>query len=403
MASKDAKPGELQFERSKELQRLFNQLLETWKHKHRAGLEELARRCGVSSSYLSHVGRYGRIPGKPVLILLAFNFELSTPQTLFDAAHLKDPWPYDEDLRLLRATNQQPGFVSLQINMEGLASAVRDIVRSELRPRTFKRGQHLHVGLNLGQSWVFDKDSHSRRTPPFRGLFPAVFELFSIALQSEITFESVHHSDYLARFQEGDLDLYAPVHISSARLVGALYTIPFCRTGIAALGRKKGSAKGEQPRLPQNIEDLRNPQCRIAVLQQSHVHDFAATQLGRSDETLIVCDTPEETLERLVLSGPARQADVMIVDAPIAIELARTYPKDFELLFATQDTLLGYADNVIAVRMDLPDLRAVINEALAFFTKQKVLSRLFAEHLPAEILPLVDLPSAPLDQYASHS
>ena len=52
------------FDRSPELKSLFNSYYEKWRKNHGGNMEELARRIGVSSSYLGHISRYGRVPGK---------------------------------------------------------------------------------------------------------------------------------------------------------------------------------------------------------------------------------------------------------------------------------------------------------------------------------------------------
>ena len=57
-----------QFEVSKDLKSFFNKELLKWKKDNRMTLDDLARRCGISASYLSQVSRYGRIPNKPILI-----------------------------------------------------------------------------------------------------------------------------------------------------------------------------------------------------------------------------------------------------------------------------------------------------------------------------------------------
>src|SRR5262249_9800693 len=115
------------FEQSKELRRVFLEQFELWKKHRHGGMEDLAQRCGVSASYLSHVGRYGRIPSRPVLILLAFNFELSDPRVLFDAAGIKESWPYDSGSRIQSGSAAEPGFLSLKLDMAGFTGAIRDI------------------------------------------------------------------------------------------------------------------------------------------------------------------------------------------------------------------------------------------------------------------------------------
>ena len=101
------------FETSKELKHVYNEQMERWRERERSGLEELAKRCGVSPAYLAHVGRYGRIPSRPVLVLLALNFNMPDPERLLAAAGVKEPWPYDEPVALLPRSAADTGFLSL--------------------------------------------------------------------------------------------------------------------------------------------------------------------------------------------------------------------------------------------------------------------------------------------------
>jgi len=106
------------FETSTELKRLFSQELDAWCSKHRRGVDELSARCGVSRSYLAHIGRYGRIPSKPVLILLALNFEMTDPLALFRAARVNEPWPFDKATGISQAQSARDGFLSIKLDMD---------------------------------------------------------------------------------------------------------------------------------------------------------------------------------------------------------------------------------------------------------------------------------------------
>ena len=107
-----------EFESSPDLKRLFLRELELWRRATHLGLADLSHRCGVSPSYLAHIGRYGRIPSKPVLILLALNFGLQNPRELFESAKLSDEWPFDA-----------PQFMILNVAVGGdLGGAVDDAI-----------------------------------------------------------------------------------------------------------------------------------------------------------------------------------------------------------------------------------------------------------------------------------
>lgn len=385
----------VEFQRSKELKHLFKEHFELWRKKHSGGLEELARRCGVSASYLGHVGRYGRIPGKPVLILLAFNFELENPQIFFDAAGLKEPWPFDPRIRLLEADDKNAGFLSLKVDMQGFTSAIREIVRSEIRPRTvsdLSRGRPIRTGFNINQAWLFEEDL-ARGIVPDRGLFPELFDMLAIAVRSKFEIEGVHHGDYLERMANGELDVYGPVYALPERLGSAQYTIPFCRIGMSALFRKRKGAKLEELPTPQSLDDLKDPRYEIAVLRGAVSHHFANTRLQRPDSSLILCEGAEEAYERILLTGLKRPAHLVITDSVNALTYHKVHSKDFDVLFASKGEVLGSYENSIAVRPDWPELVGVLNETIRFLIRQGTLNDLFRKWLSPELQGVVEVPA----------
>jgi hypothetical protein len=93
-------------------------------------MEELAQRCGVSRSYLAHIGRYGRVPGKPVLLLLALNFELQDPALLLRAARASDPWPFPTTTRLSDQDTASSGFLSVKLDINGFVDALKSAIKA---------------------------------------------------------------------------------------------------------------------------------------------------------------------------------------------------------------------------------------------------------------------------------
>lgn len=121
-----------EFETSPELKALFLKELRAWSTRHNAGLKELAKRCGVSSSYLAHIGRYGRIPSKPILLLLVLNFEMREPEQLLRAAGVQESWPYQAGTLLVESSTQdEPGFLSVKLDMNGLVEALAGAIRDK--------------------------------------------------------------------------------------------------------------------------------------------------------------------------------------------------------------------------------------------------------------------------------
>jgi transcriptional regulator with XRE-family HTH domain len=124
------KSQHLTFETSTELKTLFARELRAWRARHGLSMDELAQRCGVSRSYLAHVGRYGRVPGKPVLLLLALNFELPEPALLLKAAGAKEPWPFPATTRLADHDTTNSGFLSVKLDMNGFVDALKSAIKA---------------------------------------------------------------------------------------------------------------------------------------------------------------------------------------------------------------------------------------------------------------------------------
>src|SRR5258708_4177682 len=144
------------YQTSRPLKSLFNQLFQQWSKSTRLELSDLAELCGVSTAYMSQVARYGRIPSKPVLILLAFNFGVESPQELFQAAQLESAWPYPANFALAKRESRRSLF-DLRFDEDNFKSLVRDVVQQELRPRSLQKltqGRPLKIGMNLGQNFL---------------------------------------------------------------------------------------------------------------------------------------------------------------------------------------------------------------------------------------------------------
>lgn len=125
----------INFQTSGELKRLFLRELELWRKRHGLSLADLSARCGVSPSYLAHVGRYGRVPSKPVLILLALNFELADPGALFQAAHVDTTWPFEgTGQSITRKEANTREFLTVKFDVQGFMESVTQAIRAEIRP-----------------------------------------------------------------------------------------------------------------------------------------------------------------------------------------------------------------------------------------------------------------------------
>lgn len=78
---------------SREFKACFVKHFQRWSIDNNLGMADLAIRCGVSTEYIRQILRNGRVPGKPVLLLLTLNFGLAQSEELFVAAGLLGEHP----------------------------------------------------------------------------------------------------------------------------------------------------------------------------------------------------------------------------------------------------------------------------------------------------------------------
>lgn len=377
----------LAFEQSKELRRIFLEHFELWKKRRRSGMEELAQLCGVSSSYLSHVGRYGRVPSRSVLILLAFNFELPDPRVLFDAAGIKEPWPYEPASRIASGGAAEPGFLSLKLDMAGFTGAIRDIVRAELKPRSVRDllgDRPLRVGFNTAQSVFFGANKDDRPT----GAFPELFHLLSLSLQARANIEPVSFRDCFSLLASDHLDVYGPLYSTPPRMGMALYTKPFCRVAVQGLMRTRESRDLERLPEPKSLDELRRRPYQISVLKESSSHHFALAHLADAKCSLVVSETPDESLERIALGSIPRPAHVLLLDSYLVRKIAIANPGAYTVLF--EERPLGYFENTIAVRPDWPELVSLLNDSLAYLQREGTVREVFDRNINAELQPGIE-------------
>ncbi len=355
------------FETSQNLKELLAPHFELWKKKHGGDLNELAARCGVSSAYLSHVRRYGRVPSAPVLILLAFNLKIEGA-LLFHAAGVAEQFPYDRGLEITRPAEESNGLFSLKFNMDGFTETIRSIVRAEVRQRSVKDllgNRPLRIGVNYHQYWMFES-----KTPPVNekhgGLFPELCQMLGMALQKEVEFVHVPFANYIDLIAAGRIDMFGPTMIRPNLPVEILFSAPIYQLGISAVFRKRSTPDLKELPAPKSVEDLRSEAYKITVLQNSTPHLIVNTLLKRSDATILPCSSDQEGLERVLLKGIGRPAHIFVTNSITALDAARQHPRDLAPLFVERNTLLDLADNSIAIRPDWPELIPFINDAIRF-------------------------------------
>jgi len=377
------------FATSSLLKRALQQPLEDWKRRH-GDYNELADRCGVSPAYLSHVRRYGRVPARSVLTLLAFNLDLDGAN-LFNLAGIKEPFPYESDLKLSRATEASKGLFSLSFNMEALSDTIREVVRSEVRQRSVKdllSEGPLRIGMNDHMSWLFEGESSSEH----RGVFPEFCQMLGMTLQKDIQLTRTRYSNYIGMLANSQLDLFGPTMAIPNLPEHILYSIPIFKLGVSALVRKRKTTGLDLLPVPESIEELRNTDYKIAVLKKSLPHLIVNTLLKRPDETLILCSSDEEGIDRITLKGVNSPAHLFVTNSMTALLGHKKMQKETALAFHKKGTLLDLSDVCIAVRPDWPEALPVINDAVRFLQARGGLYRRLKNVHRGELAEVVAYP-----------
>ena len=380
-------------DRSRELKILFHELYGAWSKRNRAGLDELAKRCGVTPSYLAHIRRYGRIPGKPVLLLLALNFELRDPMQLFRAAGINEPWPFDPGVGLGKRNPEEDSFFTLRFDLDRFATVIRDVVRTELKPRNFRdvlAGRALRVGMNPTQQWLFEPGE----APDSAAFFPHFCEMLQASLQCKIETQVVDFPDYVGELLSGRIDIYGPMMSAPGFAHNIPFTIPLHRMGVSALMRRRPTTGMEELPPPSDVDDIMRGKYIIAVVRNSRPHLLANTRFNRSDSSLVICESDDEAIDRVMLKGVKKPAHLFLCNSVMAHQVRSEHPRELELLFAAQDTFLDLADNSLAVRPDWPELVAILNDSLRFLFGSGGLASQLNRTIIKRVPGLLEVPAA---------
>ncbi len=370
-----------EFERSNELKRLFTELSEKWCRATRLELRDLADRCGVSLQYLSHIGRYGRVPSRPILTLLAFNICADEPASLFRAAGIRDAWPYESGVAIRQKSASDSGLLSINLDMNGFASAIREIVRAEIQPKRVENllgKRPLRIGVNHAQFFLFEPKKQRYED----GFFPELIRALVLSLHCEVEFVNVAHADFDTQLDQGKIDCYGPIYRTAARIGHGLFSKPFCHVDAALLGRTRKANNLELLPAPKRLSDLRKREYIVAVHRDSMAHHFAASELGIPASRIIPCESSEEAVERIVLASLPRPAHALITDAPFAAKVQADHPTTTELIFSGKDTDAPPFEDTLAVRSDWPALLTVLDESIAYLRNNGGLGRLIERTIP---------------------
>lgn len=361
---------ELQFKTSKLLKELFNTHFEKWDQENNGGYEELGRRCGLTGSYISQIGKYGRIPSKSALILLAFNFELKEPAQIFRAADIIDAWPYKKHMHLSSQSREADSFLSIKLDMDGLLSAMQLAIGKEFKPRTLKeilKGRSLTLGYNPFKFWLFESLERGI-DGRFKGFLPEIKEMFEMSLQNKIEDTVINYGEYPKLFQKGELDMYGPIVVAPNLPTGVIFTNPLYRVGISLAYRLRPGKFLEELPLPKKPQDLLNQKYKIAVVKNSRAHLLCNTRFKRSDKELVLCNSTDEALDRTMMKGVSNPAHCFMVTSVDALAYESEHRRDIKALFTEKNNLIDLGETGIAVRADMPELVQALNESISFLT-----------------------------------
>jgi transcriptional regulator with XRE-family HTH domain len=361
--------SEKEFKVSRELRLFFVKHFERWKEKNSGTLQELADKCGVSPSYLSQIGRYGRVPGRPVLLLLAFNFQLEDPAEIFRVCGISAEWPYRRDVVLGRHKDEHSSFLSLRVDMPALAEAVAAQVKRQLSgsiSASLYSREPLRIGVNPMQGWFIKADTFKAG----RSLFEDLCNQLGLTLQRGIKLEMVPFAAHVEHLVQGEQDLYGPVMASPVPRQGVIYSTSLFRVAVVGVQRLRDTEGLEHVAPPKKLDDLRNESLRIAVLRNALPHLLLNSRFGRADETLVLCDSDEEAAERILLKGIRQPAHLFLCNALFALHVCSAHPKELALVFDKSDGVLEYENTTIAMRPEWRTHEEDLNRALGFLLHQ---------------------------------
>jgi hypothetical protein len=377
------------FETSSELKRLFNHELDAWCTRHRLGLEELSARCGVSRSYLAHIGRYGRIPSKPVLLLLALNFGMKDPSTLLNAARLNEPWPFERGMGIHAPETPSNGFLNVKLDMDGFVDAIKSVVREQIRPKTIREilgDRPLRIGLNTIHPWMFGTTA-SGAVDTTKGLMPELCSSLGNSLGCAVLTKALPYSHHPEALRRGEIDLFGPMLSMPEGPSGSFFSIPINRLGVSALMRIRTTPGFPELPPPLRFDQLKDTSYAIAVVRHSRAHILASMRLNRSDESLLLCESVDEALDRLLLRGVGKPAHLFICTTITAHRHFKQYPTEVKPAFDTPSTLIELADNTFAIRPDWAEAVPMINQALHFVLHSVGLAQRAEELASQHLLP----------------
>jgi hypothetical protein len=293
---------------------------------------------------------------------------MKDPVSLLRAAKVDEPWPFDSGAEINRAETPANGFLSVKLDMEGFVDAIKGVVRDQIRPRTIREilgDRPLRIGLNTIHPWMFES-SENGRVDPTRGFMPELCTLLGSSLGCPVSIKPLPYGQYVDALALGEVDLFGPVLSIPEGPAKAFFSIPINRLGLSALMRLRPTTGLEELPAPESFDEIRGTKYVIAVVRNSRAHLIANMRLNRPDEKLLVCDSVDEALDRLLLTGVNKPAHMFICTTISAHRYFQQHPSEVKPLFDTPSTLIEMADNTFAIRRDWAEAVPIINQALQF-------------------------------------
>ena len=167
---------------------------------------------------------------------------------------------------------------------------------------------------------------------------------------------------------------------------------PIVHVGLSAMMRKHKVDRLENLPIPKSLRDLQTRPYTIAVLRNSRSHLFANVALKRADKELILCETIDEAIERITLSGMNRLAHVLVISAATAILLKEAHSDRVQALFTDRASFLEVSQNCLLARSDWPELLPPVNQSIQYLIRTGALEQLYHKWIPKPLREALLLP-----------
>jgi hypothetical protein len=209
--------------------------------------------------------------------------------------------------------------------------------------------------------------------------------LLGNSLGCQVAANPIPYNQYVEALAHGVIDLFGPVLSMPEGPAKAFFSIPINQLGLSALMRLRPTAGLAALPPPVSFDEMRSSGYVIAVVRNSRAHLIANMRLNRPDEMLLVCDSVDEVIDRLLLTGVGKPAHIFICTTITAHRYCRQHPDELKPLFDAPSTLIEMADNAFAIRRDWAEAVPIINQALQFVLNSGGFARR-AEQLAAQNL-----------------